>query len=120
MYKADVPGQRADGQKQVIVVMKEDFLQAIDGNLEAMGFGDRSQFIRTAVLEKLARNGVPVVLGNAAPPSRVGKGGRPKKVVEMPVSKVAEDGSRAPEGERKKVTYPPLKRGRKGGEDSVK
>lgn len=111
MYKVRVPGQRAEGQKQVIVVFKEDFLETIDDNLGSMGFGDRSQFIRTAVLEKLARAGVEVQPVQAAPPQRTGKGGRPKKVVEIPKKdlKVAEDeGPPPPEASapRKAVKYP--------------
>lgn len=62
--------------------MKEDFLREIDGNLESMGFGDRAQFIRTAVAEKLARYGVHVPKAAATPPSRAGKGGRKKKLAE--------------------------------------
>jgi Arc/MetJ-type ribon-helix-helix transcriptional regulator len=77
VYRA-VPNQRASGQKQVIVVMKEEFLEKIDSNLEAMGFGDRAQFIRQAVREKLMRYGVSVSLEEIAPPSRAGKGGRPR------------------------------------------
>lgn len=72
-----MPNQRASGQKQVIVIMKEDFLHKVDANLEAMGFGDRAQFIRQAVREKLMRYGVAVSLEEIAAPSRAGKGGRP-------------------------------------------
>lgn len=74
-----VPNQRAAGQKQVIVVMKRDFLQTIDENLEKMGFSDRSQFIRTAVMEALRRSGYKVSTDLSVAPSRAGKGGRKKK-----------------------------------------
>lgn len=110
MYKDCVPGQRAEGQKQVIVVMKEDFLDQIDGNLEAMGYGDRSQFIRTAVLEKLATYGVHVSPGQAAPPQRTGKGGRPKKEPTVPETKKADEMEQAaPPVERQKVKRSPKK-----------
>lgn len=97
--------------------MKEDFLETIDENLGAMGFGDRSQFIRTAVLEKLANSGVQVTPVQAAPPQRTGKGGRPKKVVEMPATemKVA-DAPGPPESAssaRMPVKYPKPKHARK-------
>ena len=75
MYKVSVPGQRAAGQKQVIVVMKEEFVSLIDGNLERMGFSDRAAFIREAVAEKLGGVGKYMT----TPPSRAGKGGRPPK-----------------------------------------
>jgi len=82
-----MPNQRAAGQKQVIVVMKGDFLRLIDENLEAMGFSDRSQFIRKAVLERLRREGYAVAEDLATAPSRAGKGGRrklPKVLVVSP------------------------------------
>jgi hypothetical protein len=58
--------------------MKAEFLRKIDANLQAMGFGDRAQFIRQAVREKLLKYGVTVSLEEIAPPSRAGKGGRKK------------------------------------------
>jgi Arc/MetJ-type ribon-helix-helix transcriptional regulator len=69
-----MPNQRASGQKAVIVMMSEDFLSLIDGSLSALGFSDRSSFIREAVRAKLGAT--PQV---AAAPSRAGKGGRPRK-----------------------------------------
>jgi len=63
--------------------MKEDFLNKIDRNLESMGFGDRSNFIRKAVEEKLERHKIYVDKSESAPPSRAGKGGRPKKAKEV-------------------------------------
>ncbi len=99
-----MPGQRGSGQKQVIVVMKESFLSIIDGNLERMGFSDRAAFIRKAVAEKLGVTDKSLI----TPPSRAGKGGRPKKVIEMPEAKVADDfiPSDAANLTRKKTTYP--------------
>jgi Arc/MetJ-type ribon-helix-helix transcriptional regulator len=74
-----MPNARAPGQKQVIVVMKEDFVAKIDASLARIGFSDRSQFIRTAIAEALARGGLPVPNEDTVAPSRSGKGGRPKK-----------------------------------------
>jgi Arc/MetJ-type ribon-helix-helix transcriptional regulator len=78
VYNARVPNVRASGQKQVIVIMSEDFLTDIDGSVAALGFSNRAEFIRQAVLEKLAAAGVKVEKSKAAAPSRAGKGGRPK------------------------------------------
>lgn len=69
-----MPNQRAAGQKAVIVMMSHEFLDLIDGNLQRLGFSDRSSFIRDAVRVKLGAS--PSV---AAAPSRAGKGGRPKQ-----------------------------------------
>jgi len=68
-----MPNQRAAGQKAVIVMMSEEFLDLIDASLPVMGYSDRSSFIREAVRVKL---GAPPLI--AAAPSRAGKGGRPK------------------------------------------
>jgi len=108
-----VPNKRGDGQKQVIVLMKEDFLDEIDRNLETMGFGDRAQFIRTAVMEKMETAGVSIPKILATPPSRAGKGGRPKKqkLESQPTylndEPASTDGSELP---AKPVRYPSKKR----------
>lgn len=96
-----MPNQRATGQKQVIVVMKEDFLHRIDANLESMGFSDRSQFIRTAVAEALARTGSAVPKELTVAPSRAGKGGRPKK--EIPRLVLVAESRNEPYGSRSNV-----------------
>lgn len=80
VYNAHVPNVRASGQKQVIVIMSEEFLSDIDGSIETLGYSNRAEFIRQAVLEKLAKAGVQIEKSKAAAPSRAGKGGRPKKV----------------------------------------
>lgn len=80
VYNAHVPNVRASGQKQVIVIMSEEFLSDIDGSIESLGYSNRAEFIRQAVLEKLAKAGVQVEKSKAAAPSRAGKGGRPKKL----------------------------------------
>lgn len=71
--------QRAAGQKAVIVMIQDDFLDIIDQNLSQMGFSDRSSFIREAVRQRLARDGVAIPPSMTAAPSRAGKGGRPRK-----------------------------------------
>lgn len=93
--------------------MKESFLSIIDGNLERMGFSDRAAFIRKAVAEKLGVTDKALI----TPPSRAGKGGRPKKVVAIPdveeTLKVADEAGPAKPVPTKKVTYrktPPKKK----------
>lgn len=67
---------RGEGQKPVILMMREEFLAAIDAAYPNAGFSDRASFIRAAVYEFLSANGVnlPPVL-KTAPSS----GGRPPK-----------------------------------------
>ena len=74
----------------------------------------RSQWIRDAILEKLRREGIEIPDEAALPPDRSGKGGRSKKVAEMPAPglKVAEDHGPPPESAslpRKQVKYPKKK-----------
>lgn len=102
VYKFAVPNQRASGQKQVIVIMQEEFLNEIDSNLAQMGFGDRAQFIRTAAMEKLQKQGIGVTCDMIAPPSRIGKGGRPKSAA---TAMLNDDESPSPAPEQKPVSY---------------
>lgn len=61
----------------VPVPMKQAFIDELADALPRLGYGNRSDFIRDAIIEKLNREGVdlPPVIGAA--PSRVGVGGRP-------------------------------------------
>ena len=70
-----MPAKRAPGQKQVIVMMKEEFIAEIDGNLEKLGYGDRASLIRDAIIEKMTKLGIQVPPELSAAPSRAGKGG---------------------------------------------
>ena len=74
-----MPAKRAPGQKPVIVMMKEEFIAEIDGNLGKLGYGDRASLIRAAVIEKMVRLGIEVPQELSMAPSRAGKGGRPPK-----------------------------------------
>lgn len=56
-------------------MMDEDFLRDIERSLARAGYSDRSSFIRDAVFEKLATNGIRVDYQRALAPSRSGKGG---------------------------------------------
>lgn len=92
MYKGSgMANQRASGQKAVIVMLQDDFLDIIDESLPQMGFSDRSSFIREAVRQRLIRDGVPVPSSLVAAPSRAGKGGRPRKSATPPVAMVSEE-----------------------------
>jgi hypothetical protein len=74
-----MPAQRAPGQKPIIVMMKEEFVAEIDGNLGKLGYGDRASLIRDAVIEKMIKLGIEVPKELSAAPSRAGKGGRSVK-----------------------------------------
>ncbi|HVU28378.1 MAG TPA: ribbon-helix-helix domain-containing protein [Verrucomicrobiae bacterium] len=56
--------------------MKVIFRDFIDGELESLGYADRSKFIRDAIREKLIAMGKDVPQEFALPPGRSGKGGR--------------------------------------------
>lgn len=73
-----MPAKRAPGQKPIIVMMKEEFIAEIDGNLEKLGYGDRASLIRAAVIEKMIKLGIDVPTEFSTAPSRAGKGGRPR------------------------------------------
>lgn len=83
--------------------LDEQLLAALD---RARGARSRSAVVREAIYSMLKAQGyqLPPALVNA--PDRVGKGGRPKKVVEMPTAKVAEDESPLPPTPMKNVKYP--------------
>jgi hypothetical protein len=71
-----MPNQRAPGQKQVLTMMKEEFLAEIDSATAKLGYSDRSALIRDAVYEKMERCGVKVPAQFKTAPPRTGKGGR--------------------------------------------
>jgi Arc/MetJ-type ribon-helix-helix transcriptional regulator len=73
-----MPGQRSKGQRGIIVMMRESFIEEIDGSLLHCGYTDRSSFIRDAVYEKLERMGISIPLVEKTAPQRSGKGGRKK------------------------------------------
>lgn len=106
-----MPGQRSEGQKQVIVMMRDQFLDEIDAKLSKLGYSDRATFIRDAVYKELARNGVVLPPELKTAPSRQGKGGR--KIVTMNYdhllgSKVAEgpgDPAPAAKAPKKRASY---------------
>lgn len=76
-----MPQVRSDGQKQVIVLMREDFLRKIDASVSKLGYNDRASLIRDAVYQFLAAAKINVVPEDKTAPGRTGKGGRPKKPI---------------------------------------
>jgi len=80
--------KRAPGQKPIIVMMKEEFVAEIDGNLGKLGYGDRASLIRDAVIEKMIKLGIDVPKEFSTAPSRAGKGG-PKKYKKSRARKAA-------------------------------
>lgn len=73
-----MPGQRAAGQKGVLLMMRQEFLEEIDKHLSRFGYSDRSSLIRDAVYEKLSAMGLQLPTEIKTAPSRAGKGG-PKR-----------------------------------------
>ena len=67
---------RNPNQRLVAVSMNEKFIEKIDAALPKIGYGDRSHFIRTAIIEKLQAAGIKVSPILSLPPGRMGKGGR--------------------------------------------
>ncbi len=72
--------RRAPGQTLVNLPMKVVFRDFLDGELEGLGYADRSKFIRDAIREKLVAMGKDVPVEFTLPPGRAGKGGRRKTV----------------------------------------
>lgn len=70
---------RSPGQKLIPVPVSEDFLAKVDKAMSEAGYGNRAQFIREAIYDKLQKTGVKLERALAQPPSRLGKGGRPRK-----------------------------------------
>jgi len=62
--------QRGENQKLLTVPVDLDFLAELDRNLPACGYGNRSQFVRDAIIEKLAAAGIQIPKSLAIPPPR--------------------------------------------------
>ena len=67
-------------QVLVPVPMKPEFIKELSDALGRLGYSNRADFIRDAVLEKLEREGEKIPASIAAAPVRTGKGG-PKRAV---------------------------------------
>jgi metal-responsive CopG/Arc/MetJ family transcriptional regulator len=62
--------QRAKDQKLLPIAAKEQFIAEMDSGLEQIGCSNRSQFIREAIIEKLARENIHIPRALAAAPAR--------------------------------------------------
>lgn len=100
-----MPGKRAPGQVFIGFPVDAELLAAID---KQRGPKSRSLFIREAIFKDLEEMGVGLSPQIVRAPDRVGKGGRPKKIVPPPPAMVAEE---PPEyGAEKKKTKRPTKK----------
>jgi len=66
-------------------MMRESFIEKIDGSLLECGYTDRSSFIRDSVYEKLKSMGIKLPLIEKTSPQRTGKGGAKEKPIQAPV-----------------------------------
>jgi Arc/MetJ-type ribon-helix-helix transcriptional regulator len=64
---------RSPGQKLLPVPVTEEFLQKLNAGVRQAGYTNRSQFVRDAIVEKLARAGVSIPTELSVPPHRHGK-----------------------------------------------
>ena len=65
-------------QKLVAVPMNQKLIEKMDDALAKVGYSSRSSFIRDAIAEKLNAIGIEIPIALSIPPSRTGKGGRPR------------------------------------------
>jgi hypothetical protein len=70
VYNTRMANQRAKDQQLLPFAAKRQFVSEMDAGLKEIGCGNRSQFIREAILEKLARAGVPIPKHLAGAPAR--------------------------------------------------
>ena len=59
--------------------MREEFIEHINASIKNLNYGDRSKFIRDAIVEKLNRAGIETPDSLAAAPVRFGKPAKPGK-----------------------------------------
>lgn len=72
---------RSDGQKPVILMVREEFLEHIDALKNKIGYSDRSTLIRDAIYDLLANHGYKLEPYLKTAPGRTGKGGQPNKTI---------------------------------------
>jgi hypothetical protein len=101
-----MPNQRATGQTLIGCHLDGDFVEAID---RARHGKTRSQFLREALFGYLQNEcGIKLPRSIMYAPDRAGKGGRPKKVIEMELKVADEVNPNAP------VSKGPVKYQKKG------
>lgn len=82
---------RSPSQTLLNLYVSDSFLELIDTALPELGYANRSEFIRSAIREKLQANGLRVAPSLAAAPNRVGKGGRPRRVSSLETTDPVKD-----------------------------
>ena len=70
VYNERMANQRAKDQQLLPFAAKRQFVSEMDAGLKKIGCGNRSQFIRDAILEKLAKEHVVIPRHLAASPER--------------------------------------------------
>jgi hypothetical protein len=105
-------------ERQQLIALRVDaaLLAEIDAK---RGRVSRSEFLRNAVYAELQAQGTELPATVTAAPDRAGKGGRPRKVVEIPLQKVAEDEDAPVGSERQAVQYPKAQRVKKTKRDPL-
>ena len=73
-----MPNKRGPGQKLLNFQASNSFETEINSAVKAAGYKDRSDYVRAAIREKMARDGIIISDSIVQPPSRAGKGGRSK------------------------------------------
>ena len=68
-----MPTRRTSGQKLVPIPMSQKFINHLNAAVEKLNYGDRSKFVREAIVEKLNREGIETPKHLAAAPVRAGK-----------------------------------------------
>jgi hypothetical protein len=71
-----MPNQRSPSQRLLNLAVSREFLSELDDCLADLGYGNRSDFIRQAIMEKLAGLGVILPRRLAGAPARAGRTGR--------------------------------------------
>lgn len=79
------------GTKAILVKWRPEVLDHLDESLESLGYSERAQFIRDAVVEKLTKMGLPPKANAALSPLRLGKGGRTTPQVRSQLEKLGGD-----------------------------
>jgi len=70
---------KPSAQKLIPIPVNENFERELIAGLKQLRVVNRSQFIRDAILEKLARAGIAIPAEFALPPYRTGKKTEPRK-----------------------------------------
>ena len=66
----EMANQRGKNQKLLTIPADVEFIAELDQNLRGIGYSNRSQFVRDAIREKLAREGITIKEEMTLPPAR--------------------------------------------------